>query len=314
MILRYAQLSFPCQASAHFGRSAPLILEIGFGNGSFLTELAARHPEWNCLGVERAMASVTRAFERLRVAGIQNVRLVHANAYWFLRDVVPHSSLQRIYVSFPDPWPKPGQQRHRLLQAPFWRLAASRLAPDGEFLITSDHEEYFAFAVSEARASNALDIELQAPDSEVLQSKYGQRWQSQAKRIQAARLRPRAGQPSIPCQTEVVPMYHILMQGSFEQLGELRKSSTDHREGKLMLMDGFRAMYGDRLLFEVMAVEPEAELRQDLLVEVRPSGNGMVVELTHFGSPVITRLTRDSVRLVADWLETQGWRTLQEAY
>jgi hypothetical protein len=63
-----------------------------------------------------------------------------------------------------------------------------------------------------------------------------------------------------------------------------------------------------------MAVEPESELRQDLLVEVRPSGSGMVVELTHFGSPVITRLARDSVRVVADWLESQGWRTVQEAY
>lgn len=315
MLLRYAQLDYPCVPEQMFGRPGPFVLEIGFGNGGFLAELSKSRADWNLLGVEKAMASVSRAHERLRRAGSTNVRLVHGNARWVLRDLIAPNSLSRVYLSFPDPWPKSGQKRHRLVQLPFLELLSTRLDEHGELLFTSDHEEYFQFVVEEARRSELFEIELQPPAPEFLQTKYARRWLRQSKRIQQVALRKlRAATDVATCRTEVVPMYHILMEGSLDRIGELRRDGFAHAEGKLVLKDGYRALYGDRLLFTVLAVEPESDMRQDLLVEVRPSDGGMVVALSHFGSPVITRLSRDSVRLVADWLTTQGWKILQKAY
>jgi len=314
VLLRYAQLSYPCVPDEMFGRSGPFVLEIGFGNGGFLEELSKSRPHWNLLGVEKAMASVSRAYARLSRAGRSNVRLVHGNARWVLRDVIAPASLERVYVSFPDPWPKPGQQRHRLVQRSFLELLSTRLRPEGELLFTSDHEEYFSFVLDAARRCELFEIELQPPAPEFLQTKYARRWLRQSKHIQQVALRRRAAAQASSCRTEVVPMYHILMEGSLDHVAELSRDTLEHAEGKLMLRDGYRALSGDRMLFTVLAVEPETDMRQDLLVEVRPSEGGMVVALSHFGSPVITRLSRESVRLVANWLETQGWKTLQEAY
>src|SRR5690606_34327654 len=122
-----------------FGRAGPLVLEVGFGDGTFLAHLAEAYPAWNLLGAEISLASVSRAFRRLRRLGHRPVRLFRGQAEFLLRNIVPPEGLHRLYVNFPDPWPKKRHHERRLLQASFFRLAAARLEPNGAIHFTSDH-------------------------------------------------------------------------------------------------------------------------------------------------------------------------------
>ena len=172
MILRGDSLSFPASSTDLFGRDAPMILEIGFGNGDFLAELSQSLPEHNLLGVEKAMTSVTHSFVRLRRREASNVRLMHAYAQFTLREVLAPGSLQRVYVNFPDPWPRIGHRRRRLIQQPLLWLLSSRLMDGGDMIFTSDHEEYFNYTLKQGERCDCFDVSEQEASTEYLSTKY----------------------------------------------------------------------------------------------------------------------------------------------
>ena len=103
LFLDLPKLPLPATNVELFHRDAPVVLEIGFGDGSFLEWIAKTHPEWNCLGADVARGSVTRAFKRLRSANVSNVRLHHGSGLFLLRNVLSNESVSRVYVNFPDP-------------------------------------------------------------------------------------------------------------------------------------------------------------------------------------------------------------------
>lgn len=312
LVLPLGTLSFPASPEALFGRSAPLALEIGHGDGRFTAGLARRHPEWNVLGVELAPTSVSRAYRRMRREGIAHVRLLQGDARFVVRNVVPPASLHRVYVNFPDPWPKERHHDRRLLQASFFDLLSTRLAPDGALLFTSDHEEYFAFALAQARATGRYAIDERPTPPEMLETKYALRWREQQKTIQHAVFRATApAEADYPPTIQRVPMHHALLEGDLDGITTFEKDVRAFDGGQVILLDLSRTLDGARLHFQVL-VEEEG-LKQEVLVEARPSTHGVFVGLKRFGSPVITPGVREAVRCVAAWLEARGLRLIQEA-
>lgn len=131
----------PLAVSAFFPRPAPLILEIGFGNGESLVEMASQYPEFNYLGVEVHRPGVGHLLLRLAQLGLENVRVSCADAVDFLSDLAAETC-QRINIFFPDPWPKKRHHKRRLIQAEFVRLLASRLKPGAYLHLATDWEDY----------------------------------------------------------------------------------------------------------------------------------------------------------------------------
>jgi tRNA (guanine-N7-)-methyltransferase len=125
-----------------FGRSAPVTLEIGFGNGDNLAQLARAHPARDFLGVEVHRAGVGRLLLALENEALGNVRIVCHDAVEVLAQQLLHDCLDEILILFPDPWPKKRHHKRRLLQAPFVELAASRLAPGGVLRLATDWQPY----------------------------------------------------------------------------------------------------------------------------------------------------------------------------
>lgn len=121
-----------------FGREAPLHVEIGSGNGFFLTGLAQRHPEWNLLGIELRFKRVVLCGMKLRRAGLTNARILRYHA-GFLDDVLPPGSVDGLYMNHPDPWPKERHEKNRLLSRWFMEDVASLLKPGARFQLKSDH-------------------------------------------------------------------------------------------------------------------------------------------------------------------------------
>lgn len=136
------RLPWPVDWSQLYGRQAPLLLEIGFGGGHFLAELARRRPSANVLGIEIALPGIRRALQKLRHAQLDNGRVLQSaaeTALWLF--FAPHS-IAEVYINFPDPWPKAGQQHNRLINPSFLTLLASRLAPNGRLAIATDIADY----------------------------------------------------------------------------------------------------------------------------------------------------------------------------
>ncbi len=299
------ELAFPLTPATIFGREAPLGLEIGFGNGAFLVDFARRHPDWNFLGVEIAAASIDRGVRRLRREGISNARLYCGNGRLILWDTLPEESVHRIVVNFPDPWPKEKHEGRRLLQSEFFELATRRLHPSGEIWLTTDHPDYFDFAVSQAEATGLYEIHIEAAPSETLQTKYAEKWQSMDLEIHHAKFIPLEKSPRDFCpRVKEVPVAHARLQGDLSQVGSFQKESHAFEGGHVVLLEASRSLDGDRITFEVIV--EEADLRQALLVEARPCQTGIYVGLKHFGAPVQTRGVRLAVVKVADWLESRG--------
>jgi tRNA (guanine-N7-)-methyltransferase len=126
-----------------FPRSAPLVLDLGCGNGVFLSALAAAHPGWNVLGIEKKGYRVRQA--RRQAQDLDNARVVHGEVVEVVSGL-PEASVARVYLLFSDPWPKRRHAVRRLVQTPFASLLADRLAPDGAFFFASDSAAYADWA------------------------------------------------------------------------------------------------------------------------------------------------------------------------
>jgi|GEM_PF-43168 len=125
-----------------FGRQAPVVLEIGFGNGETLVQQALDHPDRDFIGVEVHEPGVGHCLLKAREAGISNLRVIMHDAIEVLQVQVPAGALSRVNLYFPDPWPKKRHHKRRILQPAFLELVAERLAPGGTLYIATDWANY----------------------------------------------------------------------------------------------------------------------------------------------------------------------------
>ena len=125
-----------------FGRRAPVVLEIGFGMGDATARIAAAQPDTGFLGVEVHEAGVGALLRRIGELGLANVRIVRHDAVEVLRHMVAPGALAGVHLFFPDPWPKKRHHKRRLVQPPFVRLLAERLAPGGYVHFATDWQPY----------------------------------------------------------------------------------------------------------------------------------------------------------------------------
>ena len=132
----------PLDLDRVFGRAAPKILEIGFGMGETMADIAMRHPENDYLGIEVHAPGVGSLLNRIAGLGIANVRVIQHDAVEVLEHMLAPQSLAGAHVFFPDPWPKKRHHKRRLIQPPFARLLASRLKPGAHLHVATDWEDY----------------------------------------------------------------------------------------------------------------------------------------------------------------------------
>ena len=131
----------PSTWAALFNRVAPLAIEIGFGNGAALAELALAHPDWNCVGVDVYRPGFGALMLACQRDGIDNVRIVETEAVSLLKRLEP-ASVHLVNVFFPDPWPKARHHKRRLVNAEFATAVAGCLEPGGTLYLATDWAPY----------------------------------------------------------------------------------------------------------------------------------------------------------------------------
>jgi tRNA (guanine-N7-)-methyltransferase len=146
----------PLDTHSVFGRSAPVVLEIGFGMGAATAEIAAQRPSDDFIGVEVHPPGVGALLQRISEQGLGNLRIVSHDAVEVLEHMVPLASLAGVHVFFPDPWHKTKHHKRRLIQPPLVALLASRLRPGGVLHCATDWEPYAEQMIEVLSAEPAL--------------------------------------------------------------------------------------------------------------------------------------------------------------
>lgn len=140
-----------------FERDAPLVVEIGFGNGEALATMAAAEPDRNFVGVEVHEPGVGRLLKRLDEHEIDNVRVAMRDAVEVLGEQAARASIDALRVFFPDPWPKKRHHKRRLVQPDFVELVADRLRDGGLLHLATDWEPYAEWMVDVLAGHEALE-------------------------------------------------------------------------------------------------------------------------------------------------------------
>ena len=125
-----------------FGRTAPLVLEIGSGMGETSVAIAKTHPANDYIAVEVHLPGVGSLLKSIDEEGLANLRVIRHDAVDVLEKMIPDRSLAGLHIFFPDPWPKKRHNKRRLVQPALVSLAARKLAPGGYLHLATDWEPY----------------------------------------------------------------------------------------------------------------------------------------------------------------------------
>jgi len=126
-----------------YGRHAPVEIDLGCGEGSFLAALASKHPDRDFLGIERLVGRVRSACGKIGRSGLKNARVLQFEIFYAVERLLPESSVASFHLMFPDPWPKRRHATRRLVSEKFLASLHRALATNGTVRIATDETDYF---------------------------------------------------------------------------------------------------------------------------------------------------------------------------
>jgi tRNA (guanine-N7-)-methyltransferase len=132
----------PLDIDAIFGRSAPLVVEIGFGMGVSFVQMAKEAPQYNFLGIEVHPPGVGSALKLIEQEQLTNVKVIKFDAFEVLKKCLKPQSVDILQIFFPDPWPKKRHVKRRLINDDFVKLVAPLFKSGGQFRMATDWEDY----------------------------------------------------------------------------------------------------------------------------------------------------------------------------
>jgi len=167
-----------------FGREAATDVEIGSGKGRFLLALATSRPQRNLLAVERAGVYHRLCCERAAKHGLTNIRLLRTTAEDLLFRLLRPSSVDTLFILFPDPWPKKRHHKRRLIRSDSVAAMAAAIRPAGRLMIKTDHAGYAAVIAEVLSGEPALRaIDAAAAFAELPVSGFEHKYLNQGREI-----------------------------------------------------------------------------------------------------------------------------------
>jgi tRNA (guanine-N7-)-methyltransferase len=130
-----------------FGNRNPVVLEIGSGKGRFLISSATERRDTNFIGIEKSLHYFRVIRERVEKRSLTNVRVINHDAFPVMQKMFADASISEVHIYFPDPWPRPKEQKRRIIRPDVLTEIRRVLVPGGTGIYVTDHREYFEAAV-----------------------------------------------------------------------------------------------------------------------------------------------------------------------
>jgi len=293
----WLQLPKPISWDQVFGRSGPLILEIGFGRGEYLVRQALESPSDNFVGIEIGWISIRKLLRAIARQGIENIRVIQADARVALEWLFPQRSLAMIYSLFPCPWPKKRHHKHRLFSRDFLRLANSRLQVGGELMVVTDHQGYFQWILEQSQRTGFISrVERTGP---IFETKYEKKWTELGQREFFQLVFKKVEHIDIPQREEISLNTHKVPEFCPDKL-----TLKGHKDGAVVEFK--ETLYDpDRQKAMIRALVVEGALRQDFWVQVVKRGDHWLIGPAKGCSLVPTLGVQKALDLVFEAISSQ---------
>ncbi|OAA31895.1 hypothetical protein AT15_03465 [Kosmotoga arenicorallina S304] len=308
-VLRYfvdpSSMDLPINPVTLFGKDKDVFLEVGFGNGEFLVEMAERNPEKAFIGLELSLISLVKVQKQLDKKQLENVRVILVDARFGTRELFCEDSFSGFYMNFPCPWPKKSHARKRLNDRNFLSSIATILRKDAFFQLYTDDENFATDFMRSAEATGCFKaIELTKNPNTGVNTRYEQKWKRENRDI----FRVRGKKISTPgierlCGGDEMP--HRLVEGeiSEEALKEAINKHFKKNNVVYIYKDIYQDMFNKRYLVETIAVDGDFEQKFYIEIKKKPGKRAWIVRLNGHGLPFRTRAVKEAVFNLAEILE-----------
>jgi tRNA (guanine-N7-)-methyltransferase len=299
-------LPWPVDWAALFGAARPLILEIGFGSGTFLLHLARQHPQASIIGLEISNQSLLKAERAIARERLHHVRVIHSRAETALAHLFEPASLSEVHINFPDPWFKHGHAHRRLMQRDTLDALVSRMRPGARLYLATDILDYAEMSAELLAATPGLSNSLPSPWVNALPGRAVTKYEARARAEGRAchyfaYERNTHPAPPVPVIREIA-MPHLVFATPLT-IDAMQAAFTPFQAHEGDAHIGFVEAYQGRraLLFEIHVSEPTIEQHTALMLV--PHGPGeYTLQMSTIGHPRPTVGIQAAVRALGAWL------------
>jgi tRNA (guanine-N7-)-methyltransferase len=300
-------LPWPVDWPELFGADRPLILEIGFGRGTFLLHLAHQNPGANIVGLEISNRCLVAAENAATREKLDNIRIIHSTAETALHHLFQPASISQIHINFPDPWFKSRHSRRRLMQRDTLDLMVNRLHPGGLLYLATDIYDYAAMSSALLAATPNLENLLPTPWGDSMPGRIVTKYESTARRegrdcYYFAYRRNDLPALDFPVLKDL-DMPHMVFQSplTIEEVAA-RFERHDYHSGGIHVMFNYVYRGDNALLFDVYVKEPTIDQRFALMLTPRKTPGEFTLQLGPLGHPRPTEGVHKATSLLGDWL------------
>ena len=302
-------VDWPLKPEKLFPSPAPLLVEIGFGNGDYLVHLAQSRPDCNIIGLEISGPSLDRAEAKIEKRGLSNVRPIHGRAETALAHLLEPASVSEFHINFPDPWFKKRHGRRRLIRREAVELMTSRLVNGGTLLLATDIAAYANMAheifAAAPGLSNALDDAWARDLPGRFRTKYEQKAYREGRRAHFFLYRRNREPVTHQAVMEELEMPHLFLKSPLDAAEVAERFEASRRqfgEVNVALLHAYADVKRDAAAFEVVVAEPTIEQHALIMLQTRGEPGEYMVKLGAVGHARATWGMHCAVRAVGEWV------------
>lgn len=302
-------LPWPTDWHTIFGREAELLIEVGFGDSSFLVKLAQNNPDKNILGLEISLPSLRKGERKVGRLGLTNVRFIQARAQAVLWTLCAEESVNALFINFPDPWPKPSHHRRRIINDRFLQLVATRMPTGGLIDLATDHSEYaewISICLQRSPHFNSrLDLPYVTRDDDRVQTKYEKKALAEGRTCFYFKWqRNHQKAPDVFSIPPEFPMPHAVIQTPLnqEQIGQqFRPAIFTIEKISVRFIDLYQSIENRSLVVDTYISEEPIEQRVLLTITWRETDD-YLIHLHEVGFPRPTPGIQFALQCLTNWV------------
>ncbi|MCY4072951.1 MAG: tRNA (guanosine(46)-N7)-methyltransferase TrmB [Chloroflexi bacterium] len=310
--LNYLNVSWPLDFTSLFPERDLLLVEIGFGNGDYLVNLARTRPDANVIGLEISSQAMDKAERKISQLGLRNVRPIHSTAETALAHLLPPESVSEFHINFPDPWFKKKHSRRRLIKRETVDLLISRLASGGTLLLATDILAYAELTHEILSDCVGLSSALETPWARDLPGRFHSKYEAKATRegrrayffLYKRNATPLAHRGII----KELEMPHLFLYSPLDAETLVQRFETNrsrHGDIHIALLRAYADPRRDTAVFEVVIQEPTIDQHTMISLSPRDKPEEYIVKMTSLGHARPTYGMHRAVAAVGDWVAAQ---------